>query len=209
MSPFPILKRNELNSQQQLLWDEVTIGPRGSLVGGTAVDHLEGLYNAWLQYPEFGLMMLRLGDANRRRSDLPPKMREMAILTTSILLNSRLEYDVHSMFAKLEGLSDEVIKAIGEGVPPPFIDDEERTIFDANVELVRTGTLAKATRDTVVQCFGLAGLTQLIAVISLYTAVSYTINVAEIELPKGFAIDPVKLQAFLNAQREPVENPSP
>jgi 4-carboxymuconolactone decarboxylase len=145
--------------------------------------------------------MMRLGDENRKLGDLSGKLREMVVITTSVLLNSRLEYDVHSMFARTEGLSDSVIKAIGEGMPPPFADEVERIVYEANVQLVRTGTLTKSLRDEVIRLIGLTGLVQLISVVGLYVIVSYTINVMDVKLPKDFSIDPAKLQNFLEQGR--------
>jgi 4-carboxymuconolactone decarboxylase len=121
----------------------------------------------------------------------------MVVITTSTLLESPLEYKVHSVFAKVEGLSEAVIKAIGEGRPPPFSDDAERVVYTANVELLKTGRLLPETREAMVKILGLPGLIQFIALVGLYVITSYTVNVAGAELPEDFKLDEEQIRAFL------------
>jgi len=193
---FPVLMRDELDAEQRSLWDELTLGPRGFYTGGPDARRLPDLYNAWLQFPEFGKLILRLGDEVRARTELPGKFRELVVLTTSALLNARVEYEFHVPFARNEGLPDAVIAAIGAGTVPPFTDDAERIIYEANVQFLRTATLAEHTRGEVVQAVGFRGLVQLIAVISLYVITAYTTNVARVRLAEDFSADPVKLKDF-------------
>src|SRR5690606_5098382 len=79
--------------------------------------------------------------------EIPGKLREMVVITTSALLKSPLELKVHSIFAKVEGLPEEVIEAIQTGGEPPFKDPAERAVYEANVELVMTRTLSEAQRQ--------------------------------------------------------------
>lgn len=197
MDKFPVFGKEGLSAAQQVFWDEITKGPKGFATGGPQAKHLPGLYNAWLPFPEFGLMMSRLGDEIRAKGGIPGKLREMVVITTSTLLESPLEYKVHSVFAKVEGLSEAVIKAIGEGRPPPFSDDAERVVYTANVELLKTGRLLPETREAMVKILGLPGLIQFIALVGLYVITSYTVNVAGAELPEDFKLDEEQIRAFL------------
>src|SRR5208282_4174957 len=165
---FPILTKSELDPMQTALWDELTLGPRGFYTGGVDAARLPDLYNAWLQFPEFGQLMLRLGDEIRGNSGLRGKLRELVVLTTSSLLSARVEYEFHIPFAQNEGLSDAVITAIGEGAAPPFSDEAERITYDAIVQLLQKAALTERTREEAVKCIGFRGLIQLIATISLY-----------------------------------------
>jgi 4-carboxymuconolactone decarboxylase len=196
MDDFPVLKKDDLDTEQRSLWDELTLGPRGFYTGGPDAKQLPDLYNAWLQFPEFGQLMLRLGDEVRRHTALPGKLRELVVLTTSALLGARVEYEFHIPFAQNEGLSDAVIAAIGEGVSPPFSDRAEQIIYEASVQLVRTATLTERTRKEVVTNIGFRGLLQLIAAVSLYVITAYTTNVAKVKLAEDFSADPKKLKDF-------------
>ena len=68
MNTFPVLSREALDDAQRCLWDELTLGTRGFYTGGAQATRLPDLYNAWLQFPQFGHLMLRLADELRARS---------------------------------------------------------------------------------------------------------------------------------------------
>lgn len=203
MSEFPVLRSDELNAGQRRLWDELTLGPRGFYTGGPDAARLPDLYNAWLQFPEFGQLMLRLGDALRACSALSGRLRELVILTTSALLGARVEYEFHIPFAQNEGLSDALIAAIGAGERPPFADEAERVIYEANVQFLHGATLTAHTRDEVIASIGFEGLVQLIAAIGLYAVTAYTTNVARVRLAEDFAADPEMLKAFFAGRLAP------
>lgn len=203
MAEFPVLRRDDLDSAQESLWDELTLGPRGFYTGGADATRLPDLYNAWLQFPEFGLLMLRLADEVRAHSELPGKMRELVVLTTSALLGANVEFEFHIPFARNEGLSDPVIAAIGARMSPPFSDEGERILYEANVQLLRTAALTDATRREVVSIIGFRGLIQLIAAVSLYVVTAYTTNVAKVRLAEDFSADPSKLKEFFSGKSNP------
>ena len=196
MTHFPIVRNEGLDPAQQALWDELTLGPRGFYTGGAKAERLPDLYNAWMQFPALGEAMLRLGDELRAASELPGKLRELVVLTTSAQLGARVEYEFHVPFALNEGLSDAVVVAIGEGLEPAFADAVERIVYDANVQLLRTATLTERTREDVVRMLGYRGLMQLIAAVTLYVTTAYTTNVARVKLAEDFSADPEKLKDF-------------
>ena len=196
MTEFPILTRSGLDEEQTSLWDELTLGPRGFYTGGPEARRLPDLYNAWMQFPEFGRLMLRLGDELRVCAELSGRLRELVVLTTSAVLGARVEYEFHVPFAQNEGLSDALISAIGAGETPPFADEAERIIYQANVQLLRTATMTERTREEVVGLVGHRGLMQLIAAIMLYVVTAYTTNVGKVRLADDFSADPEKLKAF-------------
>lgn len=207
MDRFPILQRDDLDAGQRVLWDELTLGPRGFYTGGAEAKRLPDLYNAWLQFPEFGQLMLRLGDELRAKSELPGKLRELVVLTTSALLGARVEYEFHVPFAQNEGLSDTLIAAIGAGETPTFADETERAVYEANVQLLRTATLRPETREQVIGAIGYRGLVQLIAAVSLYVVTAYTTNVARVQLAEDFSADPEMLKNFFSGK--PVSSDRP
>lgn len=197
MLQFPVLGKGELDPEQLSLWARATQGPRAFFsTGAGEIKRLPDLYNAWLQFPELGQAMLRLSDAIRARGQLPGKLRELVILTTSMLMHARHEYDFHSNSARFEGLAEEVITAIGDGRRPQFRDEQERIIFDSNVELVRTGAVNETLKGEVVAAFGLSGLMQLVGLIGLYVIVSHTVNVANVAMAPEIFIDRAKLEEY-------------
>lgn len=196
MTGYPVLKRDQLDAAQRAFWDELTLGPRGFYTGGAEAVRLPDLYNAWLQFPEFGRLMIALGDAIRACTELCAKHRELVVLTTSALLGARVEFDFHVPFARDEGLSEALIAAIAAGETPPFADEGERIVHEANVQLVRTATLTERARTEALDLLGHRGLMQLIAAVSLYVVTAYTTNVARVRLADDFSADPERLKAF-------------
>jgi alkylhydroperoxidase family enzyme len=201
MNEFPILTKADLDPKQTVLWDELTRGPRGFYTGGPDAKRLPDLYNAWLQFPEFGQLLLRLGDEIRAHTALAGKYRELVVLTTSAMLGARVEYEFHVPFAQNEGLPENVITAIGAGTVPSFLDQGERIIYEANVQFLKTATLTEQARGDVIELIGFDGMVQLIAAISLYVITAYTTNVARVKLAKDFSADPEVLKAFFAGKR--------
>lgn len=196
MDGFPQVTKDKLDPQQKELWDELTLGPRGFYTGGPDATRLPDLYNAWLQFPEFGKIILQLGDAIRARQDLPGRLRELIVLVTSARLGAMVEFDFHVPFALNEGLSQNLIDAIREGRVPPFSDDAERAVYEANVQLLETATLQPATRDQLVNLIGYPGLVQLFSAVMLYVVTAWTSNVARVKLAEDFSVDPGMLKDF-------------
>lgn len=196
MERFPVLGKGDLDADQRKLWDELTLGPRGFYTGGAEAKRLPDLYNAWLQFPEFGELMIRLGDAIRARTELPGRLRELIVLTTSAMLGARVEFDFHVPFARNEGLSDAVVDALGKGETPPFADDAERIAHEANVQLIRSGALVHDTREEAIAAFGYRGVMLLIAIVNLYVVTAHTTNVARVKLADDFSADPEMLKDF-------------
>lgn len=196
MERFPVLAKSDLDDRQLALWDELTLGPRGFYTGGAEAKRLPDLYNAWLQFPEFGKLMVDLGGAVRANTALPGKLRELVVLTTSALLGAMVEFDFHVPFAENEGLSTTLIEALRAKQEPPFGDDAERIAWQANVQLLRSGALTHDTREEAIAMFGYDGLMLLIANVTLYVATAYTTNVARVKLAEDFSADPDKLKDF-------------
>jgi 4-carboxymuconolactone decarboxylase len=196
MQQFPVLSKEDLNDEQRELWDVLTTGPRGFYTGGPNAERLPDLYNAWMQFPQFGHLMLGLGDAIRACTELTGRHRELIVLTTSARLKARVEFDFHVPFARNEGISDAVIAAIGNGQAAHFECEEDRIIHQANVQFLDAAALSEQTRSEVIGMIGFAGLIQLIAAISLYVITAYTTSVANVQLAKDFSADPNELTRF-------------
>ena len=193
---FPVLGRAALDAEQRALWDELTLGPRGFYTGGPEAERLPDLYNAWLQFPELGQQMLRLGDAIRGASQLDGAAREIIVLTTSARLGAWVEFDFHVPFARNEGIADDVITALRAGEPPAFGRDADRIVHAANLELLRDATLSPRTRGEALALLGHRGMMQLIATVMLYAVTAWTTNVARVKLADDFAVDQARLDAF-------------
>ena len=201
--PWPVLGKDRLDDAQRALWDELTLGPRGFYTGGAEAERLPDLYNAWLQFPELGQEMLRLGDAVRHASHLPGWARELVVLVTSAWGKAWVEFDFHVPFARNEGLSDELIDALRRGEEPVFASDGQRVVCTANRELLATATLRPETRAAAIALLGWPGTMQLIATVMLYTVTAWTTNVARVRLAEDFAVEQDRLDHFFAGRDGP------
>lgn len=200
--PFPVLGKGGLDPVQLALWDELTLGPRGFYTGGAEAERLPDLYNAWLQFPEFGDLMVKLGGAIRANTALPGRLRELIVLTTSAKLGAWVEFDFHVPFARNEGLAEALIEALTQGREPVFAADDERITHAANLQLLATGALDHDTREEAIAAFGYRGVMAVIAVVSMYVVTAYTTNVARVKLAGDFSADPEKLKDFFAGKIE-------
>ena len=196
MERFPVLARDQLDKKQRTLWDELRLGPRGFYTGGAEAERLPDLYNAWLQFPEFGDLMVKLGGAIRANTALPGRLRELIVLTTSARLGALVEFDFHVPFAESEGLSVALIAALRAGEAPDFADNAERIAHAANVQLLARGALDHDTREEAIAAFGYPGVMALIAIVSMYVVTAWTTNVARVKLAEDFSADPERLKDF-------------
>jgi len=196
MNGYPTVRKNDLDDEQRELWDELTLGPRGFYTGGPEAERLPDLYNAWIQFPEFGKLMLKLGDEIRDCNELSGKLREIVVLTTSSELGAQVEFDFHVPFALNEGLTQAEIDALDAEEVPRFEGEAETATYHANLQLLRSATLAAETRETLVRLIGYPGLTQLIATVMLYAVTAWTTNVARVKLADDFSADPDRLKEF-------------
>lgn len=196
MTDFPVLGPASLSPAQRELWDSITKGPRGFYCGGPNAKRIPELYNAYLQFPEFGQLILKIADTIRSKQDLTGRMREVMVLTTSIELGMRVEYDFHVPMARDQGIPESVITAIGRRDVPQFDDEGDRIAYEANLQLVRTATLTDDLRGQVIAHIGYPGLMQLMAVTMLYVITAYTTNVAKVEVLDDYSAQPDQLNDF-------------
>lgn len=202
MAGYPVLGKDGLNDEQRALWDELTTGPRGFYTGGAEAERLPDLYNAWLQFPAFGKLMIDLGSAVRANRALPGRLRELVVLTTSARLGAMVEFDFHVPFARSEGLSDGLIDALRAGREPEFGDEAERIAHSVNVQLLQCGALSDETRREALAAFGPDGVMLLVANVTLYVATAYTTNIARVQLAEDFSADPDELRDFFAGKGE-------
>jgi len=196
MTDFPVLQPSDLDEKQRVFWDRITLGPRGFYCGGPESKRVPDLYNAYLQFPELGHSIFDLAESIREHTELSGRHRELMVLVTSIELGMRVEYDFHVPMAKDQGIPIEVIEAIGEGKTPTFDRPDDKAVYEANLQLLRTATLTDELRSRLLDFLGYPGLMQLVAVATLYVVTAYTTNVAKVKLADDFDVDQTKINDY-------------
>ena len=165
-----------LTADQKRVHDAITSGPRGRVQGPLAI---------WLHRPELADKAQALGAYCRYGTSLPPRLSELAILTTAVIWRAEFEWYAHKPIALEAGVAPEVVAALLEGREPRFQHEDEAVVhaFARTLHLERRipdGLYERAMRvlgqDAVVDLTGLLGY---------YTLISMTLNVFEVALPDG------------------------
>ena len=183
------LPQSNLDAEQRALFEAITQGERsrGRPLGDFLLEDgsLRGPFNAWLHAPRIGQPAQLLGESIRYRSQLPPRLRELAILTVAARWQADYEWWAHSRSALAEGLSAECIAAIKAGRPPSGSDTEARMVHRFATELMETRRVSEQCYREVVNALGDAGAVELVTLLGYYTLVSMILNAFEVPLPAG------------------------
>jgi len=185
---FPVLTPEQLTPEQQKLVQALIAGPRGGGdAGPEAVQKMlnRGPFNAWMRSPELGERLQKVGEYIRFNTSLPLRLNEFAILITARHWTSQYEWYAHLPLAIKAGLDPKIAIDLAENRRPRGMKDDEAAVYAFCVELHRKKKVSDAAYKHVVALFGEKGAMDLIGVSGYYTAVSMTLNVAEVPVPKG------------------------
>lgn len=182
---FPQIPLDKMTPAQRKSAEAIMAGPRKSL---------QGPFNTWLRSPDLADRLQAVGEYIRFKSALPKALNEFAIIITAREWTSQYEWFVHAPLAVQAGLKPEIAEALRLGKRPAGMSDNEALIYDASLSLHRNkGHLSDALFEKALKAFGEQGVVDLIGVNGYYSAVSMTLNAAQVELPDGsMPLGPVK-----------------
>jgi 4-carboxymuconolactone decarboxylase len=184
---FPIIPPDQMTAEQKKLFETIISGPRAQNYGGDAANHVlkRGPFNAWMRSPEFGLKIQAVGEQIRFKSSIPKHLNEFAILITAREWTSQYEWYAHHALAMKAGLDPKIAEELAAGKRPSNMKEDEAAVYDFCTQLHRTKKVDDATFKRAKALFGEQGVIDLIGVSGYYTAVSMTLNVAEVPVPDG------------------------
>jgi 4-carboxymuconolactone decarboxylase len=185
---FPVLQPDQMNADQKKLLEALLAGPRGGASSSPqAVQKmlLGGPFNAWMRSPDLGNRLQNVGEYIRYRTSLPLRLNEFAILITAREWTSQYEWYAHYPLAIKAGLDPKVADELALGKRPSVMSDEEAAVYEFCIQLHRTRKVDDATFNRALALFGERGVVDLIGVSGYYTAVSMTLNVAQVMPPEG------------------------
>jgi 4-carboxymuconolactone decarboxylase len=182
MTRLQNLQREDIDEAAKLVWDTISSTRREA---HDEFGNLAGPYNAYIHAPDVGKELVELGAALRFRTSIEKRLVELAIITVGALWTAEFEWWAHSKLARAEGISNEVIDAIGRGELPVFAADDERIVYDVATNLVRNGRLDDHTYAKAQALVGDQGMVELISLCGYYTLVSFLLNGFATPLPEG------------------------
>ncbi|WP_433504592.1 carboxymuconolactone decarboxylase family protein [Pseudonocardia halophobica] len=167
--------RADLDPERAALHDLIATGPRRAQSRVPLVDDEErllGPFGAMLFSPRIGSAVQQVGAALRTDPDLPPRLRELAVLTVAAHTRSEFEWASHEGAARDAGLTTAQLQALLDGTEPAGLDAAEQHAWrvtrallvdrDVDDELY-AATLAALGRDTLAALVWLVGYYSMLA----------------------------------------------
>jgi 4-carboxymuconolactone decarboxylase len=176
MPRLPDIVVDDLSPEQRRVYDAILAGPRGKV---------EGPLRVWLNSAELADSAQALGAFCRYRTILPPRLSELAIITTGAFWRAGYEWAVHAPIAVKAGLDPEVVEAIRKGAQPTFKRSDEAAVYAFAHELLRNRKVSEATYRQAETELSSRALVDLVGILGYYSFISMTIVAFDIALPKG------------------------
>ena len=183
-----VLSSEEMTTEQRDLYREILGGPRGQ--GPRAVQlssgagGLAGPFNAMLYAPAVGHALQELGAAIRFRTELAPRIRELAILMVAQAWDSEYERASHEPIGREAGLTEPEIEALRAGADPGFADKQEQVAY--SVLRALTGPVADLDDeeyDTAATVLGEQALVEVSALVGYYATLALQLRIFRVPGP--------------------------
>ena len=171
MTRLPKPEQDEMTPEQRAVHDRILSGPRGAVQGPLAI---------WLHRPELADRAQQLGVYCRYGSSLPPRLSELAILTTARIWDAGFEWETHRPPALAAGLSEDIVDALAKDITPSFEAEDEELVYLFTRELNLTRSVSDALYGRTVSCLGRDGTVDLVGVLGYYSLISMTIKAFEV-----------------------------
>lgn len=183
-----VLSSEEMTSEQVDLYREILGGPRGqgprAVLLSSGAAGLAGPFNAMLYAPPVGHALQGLGVAIRFGTQLPARVREMAILVVAQAWNSAYERESHELIGRDAGLTEAEIQALRAGTDPGFAVKEEQVAYSVARALTSPGAdLDDEEYDTAVSALGEQALVELTSLVGYYATLALQLRVFRVPAP--------------------------
>lgn len=166
----------QLDGDQKKVYDAITAGPRGEVVGPLGV---------WLWRPELADRAQRLGEYARYNTCLAPTLSELAILVVARFWGSEFEWCVHKKIALEAGLDPRAVEAIRVGGVPAFEEPDQAIVYEFCRTLLDEHGVDDPLYSRTVEALGEAAVIDLVGILGYYSLISLTINAFRVPLPDG------------------------
>jgi 4-carboxymuconolactone decarboxylase len=176
MARLPDLDLDNLSPEQRRVHDAIKSGPRGVVQGPLKV---------WLNSAELADRAQALGAFCRYGTVLPPRLSELAIITTGAFWKAGFEWAVHAPIAVKAGLDTAAVEAIRKGEQPSFANQDEVAVHAFAHELLHNRKVSDETYRRAEQEVGSRALVDLVGILGYYGLICLTINAFEVPVPEG------------------------
>lgn len=140
------------------------------------------IFRTVLNSPGIGPHFLRLGSAILDKSEVPPYLRELAILRVGHLTGANYEWTQHVRIGLECGVSQAQIDAIPDWQNAEVFDDEDRAILRFTDEVTQNVKASDEAFAAVRKFFSEQLMVELTMTVGFYNLVSRLLETMEVEL---------------------------
>ena len=176
LSRLPLVKRDEMDEQGKMFYDEVT-GPQSRTLAG-----LRGPSGIWLHSPELGARVRAVNQHLRFETTMDRRLTELAILVTARELDNQFEWTAHEPAALKDGLAPEIIEVVKHHKPVSGLGTKEALIISFGRELFRERQVRSETFARALEVFGPRGVVNLAALMGNYAMTAVILNAVDQQL---------------------------
>ena len=172
----PIVTREDVAREFQGAYDEITaIRGHQPVMGPTSV---------MIHSPEMALRANRLSEYLEQMSDMPDRLKELAMCIGARSMDCQFIWNAHSAAGRRVGLSDGIIDAVRDRKPLPDSPRDEAIMATYGLELTSTNRVSQETFEAALDVMGVQQLTEFTTLIGYYRMLSLNANGFTIDMPE-------------------------
>jgi alkylhydroperoxidase family enzyme len=172
----PYLNREDLAETDREIFDNLA-AERGGTVGN--------IFRALAHTPNLLRRFLGLGGELRNKTELDPKLRELAIVTVGRLTDAQYEYVHHWNLARRVGVTREQLEALADFEKSPNFSDHERAVIRYAVEATNNVKVSDATWNALKAFLDTKRIMELVQNVAFYNMVVRVLVPVGVELEAG------------------------
>jgi len=180
MTRYPEIPPEDMYHEQRRVFQAVMQRRKGGLEGPLVpLVHVPGILDR----------LQSLGEHCRLHTEVPDKLRELAILIAARHVAAPFEFHVHAIVARRFNLAEEIIAAIAAQRRPATMDSTEALVFDFCTAVFNDGRVCDPLFDQAEKCFGKTVIIELLATCGYYAMLGMGINVTHPPIPAVYQAD--------------------
>jgi 4-carboxymuconolactone decarboxylase len=175
---LPLPKREDLDDAGKAHYDRVA-APGATIAG------LQGPSGITLYSPKAAEHARALNRYLRFEAGLPPRVREIAILTTAREMDSQFEWAAHEPEARKEGVEERVIDVIKHRMPTAGLDESDAIVIELGRQIFRDHKVTAETFAKAKALFGPNKLVELVMLMGNYAGTAALLTAVDMQLHPG------------------------
>ena len=172
MSRVPLVQKEQASPELKEIYDKIEA--RGAKI--------HNAHKALAHNPDILRNFLRLGVSLLTKTELPAKLRELAILRIARLTRSDYEWASHYPIALEIGVSQDQVDAISHWSDATNFSDEERAVLQYTDEVAQNSEVTDETFRVLQQYLNEQGIVELTLLVGFYRMVARFVMTLQIEV---------------------------